>query len=733
MITIHSAPVGMCCGRCAMNRTRFAVGWLTMALLAVSWGCTPRQTPEEIAVPEKAAAPESSVLDQVDLFIGTAGDHGQLHPAATVPYGMIQLGPETTGNSHSGYDYRAAELLGFTHNRTSGVGCRGSGGNLLVRADYDRSMQGPAALHKESEQASPGYYRVDYGADRIRAEMTATAASGWQRYRFPRQGSVWLTVDLSHAHHRFYAGQYTLAENGAISGFISAATVCDEGRYKAYFSLSTSRTPVEIVEESDLRVSLRYQVEANDTLVVQAAFSSVDTQSAEARRAADNQLGDFDHIRRLARQNWQQKLGRFSVEGDPEKRQLFYSHLYRVFLSPHLLAEPGEFYRGSDGKRYQAGARPQYFGWSLWDTFRTKFPLLTIADSRVMEDITHSLADLYRQGKPLWATNTEPYLTVRTEHAGILLLDAWRKGIRGFDARELLPLLADEADNMPRQSPDQVLEAAYDDWAVGTFAELLGDTETADEYLARAAGYRGLWNEKFRVMGANADIMHGDGLYEGTLWQYRWAVPFDTAWLIAQLGGNDGFSDELQTFFDEQLFNMGNQPDIQAPFMFNFAGHPWRTQRQVHNLLNEPTVHWYGTHEKKQSPYRGKAFRAEPEAFIPEMDDDDGTMTAWYVFAAMGIYPAAPGVPVYTLHTPAFQRLSVELDNGKTFEVTTTEPGKPYIRSAQLNGEPLNRAWLTHDEIMQGATLLIVTAEEPNPQWGSDDIFTTAIDAGDKN
>lgn len=703
-------------------------GLLLLPLVAVAAlsACAPDKEP---VTPPGGSNPAAvyDVLDFVDVFVGTGGDHGQLHPAATVPYGMIQMGAETTGKSHSGYDFFSTQLKGFTHNRMSGVGCRGAGGNLLVRADYDRFMQGPVALHKESEVARPGYYAVSYGPDRIRTELTASMHSGWQRYTFPREGDVWLSVDLSHAHHRFYGGAYTIADDGTVSGHVSAATVCDEGRYMSFFSLDTSLDPLEVVQDGENLLRFRYRVAAGDTLVVQAAFSSLDTANAEARRTANQTAGGFDQFVELAKNRWRDKLGRISVSGAAEKTKLFYSLLYRVFLSPHRLAEPGEAYRGSDGETYRAGDRPRYFGWSIWDTFRTKFPLLTIIDGRIMEDVTHSLAKLYAEGKPLWAMQTEPWLTVRTEHSSVLLLDAWQKGIGPFDAEALLPLLVEESSRMPRQSPDQMLEAAYVDWAVSAFAHLLKNDEIGNAHLARALEYRDLWREKFLHMGDDADVMHGDGLYEGTLWQYRWFVPFDTAWLIGQLNGNEGFSEELQYFFDQELFNIGNQPDIQAPFMFNFAGQAWRTQRLVFQLMNEEMVHWYGTHEKKEVPYRGRVFKAEPAAFIPEMDDDDGTMSGWYVFAAMGLFPAAPGVPVYTLHTPAFERIVVRLDNGNVFEVETSDPSKPYVRSATLNGQTLNRAWISHEEIMSGAKLSFVTADEPNRQWGADDVFTTSI------
>ena len=678
--------------------------------------------------PDEAPQQGVDVVQYVDVFIGTGGDHGQLHPAAAVPFGMIQLGPETPGKSHSGYDYFQQQLLGFSHNRSSGVGCRGSGGNVLVRADYGEPAGGAVAIHKASETAAPGFYATEYGDDRILAEMTASRRTGWQRYRFPKAGIVYLTVDVAHAHHRSYGADYTIGDDGSISGVVSGATVCDEGRYRVYFSLGASRSPDAVVELDRDRVAFEYAVDAGDEILVTTTLSPLDEDAALRQRRLDTADTNFAQVRSRAEALWRERLERIRVSGSVEDRTLFYTALFRVYQSPQLLAEAGGDYRESDGSRQTATRGDHYFGWSIWDTFRTKYPLLTITEPAIATDIGRSLAAMYSHTKPLWATDTEPYPTVRTEHSGIVLLDLWRKGLADFDAQALLPLLAEEADRMPRSSPDQVLEAAYDDWAVGTFARLLGDDATAAAYLQRATDYRQTWNEKFRDMGDTADIMHGDGLYEGTLWQYRWFVPFDTDWLIRQLGGPDAFSDELAYFFEQRLYNMGNQPDIQAPFMFKQARAPWRTQQVVRELLREEGEHWYGTHEKKAEPYVGRVFRAQPEGFIPEMDDDAGTMSSWYVLASLGLYPIAPGVPAYSLHTPLHGSISLALDGGRTFEILSDNPGLPYIRSATLNGRALERAWITHDEIVQGGRLEIRTGAEPNVDWGLGEPCTVSLD-----
>ena len=388
---------------------------------------------------EAASGEPVDVLQFVDPFIGTAGDHGQLHPGAGVPFGMIQLGPETPGRSHSGYDYHEDSLLGFSHNRSSGVGCRGAGGNVLVRADYGAPADGAVPLHKDEEFAAPGYYRAEYGADRIQAEMTASRTSGWQRYRFPRPGTAYLTVDAGHAHHRLYDARYAVTGDADITGAVTGATVCDEGRYTVYFSLSVDRPPGEIHRLDERKLAFEFDVAGGDEIMVTAAFSSVDENAARQQRLDDTADRTFEAVRAQARESWRSIMSKLRVYGGDEDKVFFYTSLYRVYQSPYRLATAGGRYRQSDGSVHAAGDDDHYFGWSVWDTFRTKHPLLTITEPAVARDIGRSLAALYAHGKPSWATDTEPYPTVRTEHSGIVLLDLWRKGLADFDAHALLP------------------------------------------------------------------------------------------------------------------------------------------------------------------------------------------------------------------------------------------------------------------------------------------------------
>lgn len=672
----------------------------------------------------------------VDPFIGTQGDSGQLSPAATVPFGMVQMGPETGYPAHSGYDYTSQTLIGFSHTRTMGVGCRGAGGSLLMRADYATGESGlesflaPVSYNKPSESAAPGQYSVKYGSPTIDASMSVTPSTGIQRYRFTRKGEILLSIDTGYAHHERGEGSYTIRSDRQITGFVSGPTVCKAGRFAFHFSMTLSSAPKTITEIDKHRLTLHFDVDAGSEIVVHTGISSVSAEQAEQARRHDLPDMSFDHAVETAHKTWRDALGKFSLQGSTQDKTLFFTHLYHLYLSPANLTNSIRTYRASDGQVYVQDQGDYYFGWSVWDNFRTQLPLLTILEPQVMGEVTRSLAQLYSQGKQNWATEQAPLPTVRTEHSGVVILDAWKKGIRTVDVPALLPHLINEVESSERNTPDQILEGAYDDWAISEFADIVGKPELAKRFRLKAREYRTMWASKMLNINDKFDVMHGDGLYEGTLWQYRWFVPYDVQWVINTLGGEAVFNDQLSYFFDNHLFNMGNQPDIQTPFMFTFSGQPWKTQEVIFDLLHTNYPHWYGTHEKHSQPQARRAFTASPDGMIFEMDNDAGTMSGWYVFVAMGLYPALPGEPVYSLHTPQLRNIQIELGNGNVVEISTNRDPKQYkyIDSVSLNGETLNRAWIHHSELIEGAKLHFTLTDQPNMTWGKNTPFVTALD-----
>ncbi len=665
----------------------------------------------------------------VDPFIGTSGDHGQLSPSATLPFGLVKLGPETDPRGHAGYDYSANLIRGFSINRMEGVGCSGSGGNILVKPGLGEDNKSGYPYDKTSEKASPGYYGVNFQAPDIKAELTVSNGTGWQKFTYPVSGPAWIMIDLSNSHEKIINEQHKLRDN-IIEGSIQAPTVCKNvnGSYKFYYYLEIDIEADSIREDGSV-IWYYFKIKKGSSVNVKTSISSVSSVQAFNDRLTEIGEADFEAIQQRAADSWNEKLNKITVEGKPEYLKLFYTHYYHSLLSPSDISGSSGNYRGSDGKLYKATGYTHYHGWSIWDNFRTYLPLLTITEPDIMNNICISLADLYKEGKYPWASKTEPFPTVRTEHAVLVLLDCYTKGINRFDLERLYPYLKREAETYPYDSPDQKLETAYDYWALSKIAEILHKNEDAKTFSLKATKYKNVWREKFLKMDDNSDIMHGDGLYEGTLWQYRWFVPYDIKGQISMLGGKATFTDQLEYFFDNNLYNHGNEPDIHAPHMFNFSDKPYLSQKIVNQILTKKTIQWYGTHDKWKKPYFDRIYKPDPAGYMPEMDDDAGTMAAWYVLSSMGIYPVCVGDPVYSLTAPIFSSVIIQLPDNKTFTITAKNVSDEnfYIQKAFLNGEELNRCWIKHDEITKGGTLEFILGNQPNEKWGTNEQYIPGL------
>ncbi|WP_347302398.1 glycoside hydrolase domain-containing protein [Croceibacterium sp. TMG7-5b_MA50] len=593
----------------------------------------------------------------VDPFVGTLADFGQLSPAAVAPYGMVQLGPDTVPANHAGYDFAADQLAGFSHTRGVGVGCGGAGGDVRVMLGYAGDAT-PQRMDKASEAAHAGAYRVSYGPG-ILAELTATRGAGAIRFTVPRAGTVDVTIRYDRGYSRRLAQSWQASDNGDLLASFSAGTVCDEGAYHLH---SASRVlhrghPTDGTWRTgaDGQAVLSLQVAAGDTVEVRTGLSSIDPAAAADVRRAELLDRAFDRIAAGTLAAWNTELGRLTITGDRRQQALFYTSLYRVMQTPVAIADPDGRYRGSDGQVAQLPAGEQHYtSWALWDNYRTQLPLLALIDPPRAGAIARSLVRLYQSGKQRWSTSTEPFLSVRTEHAGIVLLDFWRKGITDFDAEAALAGMIAESATLARATPDEQIEAAYDDWAIAELAADLGQQDVADRFRRQALSYREMWRQTFRDLGDDADIVKARGLYQGTLAQYRWAPVFDLPWLAETLGPR--FLPELEQFFARNLFNMTNQPDIHVPYLFAWADRPQETARIVDRYLTRPVPHRYTNAGVRPQPWVGHSFALAPQGFADGMDDDAGTMTAWYVWAMLGLYPLTPGEPRYlatTPHTPA--------------------------------------------------------------------------------
>lgn len=638
----------------------------------------------------------------VNLFIGTSGDNGQVAPGAAAPFGMVCVCPDNDPRSHAGYDYAVTKVSGISVNRLSGVGCSGGGGNLRIRP-----VAPSQELHikKSREKATPGYYSTAF-TNGIKTELTATNAMAVERYKFPRSLSAALWIDFASTFEDVATCHYKRISETCIEGYVQAKNVCGHGRYKLYFSLNTSH-PFQLEEQKETTACLTFGKKVR-SMEVRIGLSALSSELASWECARWEKM-DFEDVKSRTADQWEKQLSAIDVKGGKkDDRVIFYTSLYRTYLSPADVSSPDGAYLGTDGKVYISEDFRYYSNWSLWDTFRTKFPLLVLTEPAKMRDMATSLIHLYATGKKDWSTGFESTPTVRTEHAVILLLDAYRKGITNLDFRKGYAGMKQEMERLPMRSPDQKMESAYDLWAMAKIAEIIGEKADSEQYRQRSVSlFEETWKKEFMNVTPAFEVMKNNGLYQGTRWQYRWAAPQYIDKMIEWVG-QDSLRLQLTYFFDHHLYNQGNEPDIHVPYLFNRLGAPEKTQQIVRSLMTEPMIHKYGGNSEFKTPYLGKAFKNAPEGYSPEMDEDDGTMSAWYVFGAMGFYPLLVGDEYYDLTSPLFDRVLLRLTNGNVLTIQTEGRKKKDapIKSIHFNGKKIADYRISHNELIKGGELI---------------------------
>ena len=498
----------------------------------------------------------------VNLFIGTSGDNGQVASGAAAPFGMVCVCPDNDPRSHAGYDYAVTKVSGISVNRLSGVGCSGGGGNLRIRP-----VAPSQELHikKSREKATPGYYSTAF-TNGIKTELTATNAMAVERYKFPRSLSAALWIDFASTFEDVATCHYKRISETCIEGYVQAKNVCGHGRYKLYFSLNTSH-PFQLEEQKETTACLTFGKKVR-SVEVRIGLSALSSELASWECARWEKM-DFEDVKSRTADQWEKQLSAIDVKGGKkDDRVIFYTSLYRTYLSPADVSSPDGAYLGTDGKVYISEDFRYYSNWSLWDTFRTKFPLLVLTEPAKMRDMATSLIHLYATGKKDWSTGFESTPTVRTEHAVILLLDAYRKGITNLDFRKGYAGMKQEMERLPMRSPDQKMESAYDLWAMAKIAEIIGEKADSEQYRQRSVShFEETWKKEFMNVTPAFEVMKNNGLYQGTRWQYRWAAPQYIDKMIEWVG-QDSLRSQLTYFFDHHLYNQGNEPDIHVPYLF---------------------------------------------------------------------------------------------------------------------------------------------------------------------
>lgn len=641
----------------------------------------------------------------VNMFLGSAGDHGQMTPGASYPFGMVSVCPDSTPHQHGGYDYNVPEISGVSINRISGVGCGGTGCNLSIKPSHEKER---ISIVKGTEEAHPGYYSTSF-SNGVKAEFTATVNMAVERYFFTEQCDRVFFIDFSSSvDDRNVKCFYEVVSSNEIKGWVESPTACARGRYKLYFTISTD-CPFDVKDNTPETMHIRFP-KKNDSVEFRISVSPVDGHVADDILSL-NAKSRFENIHKLAVSAWNSKLEKIQVKGsNDEQKALLYTFLYRIYLSPMMVSSPDGRYKGTDGEIYSSDKFKYYSSWSIWDAFRVKFPLLCILEPDVMSDICFSMADIYRTGKKDWATMHESVPSVRTEHAIIMLLDSYIKGVTDKTCLSLAYSgMVREAEKLLMRTPDQKLETSYDLWALGHIAGILGKKTDASVYMAKSDSlFMEVWPTEFMNITEDFSKMRGNGLYQGSRWQYRWAAPHCID-KMAELVGMEQLNKELEEFFDKNYFNQGNEPDIHTPFLFNLTGSPEKTQQTVRKLLlDDEMVHIYGGNAEYPSPFKGRAFQNKVDGLAPEMDEDDGTMSAWYIFSSLGFYPVITGTSSYEFFSPLYDKIVIR--NGESVVKICTKGRKnaeSLVKDIIINGKRNEGFTIDHESFKQDCKLII--------------------------
>jgi predicted alpha-1,2-mannosidase len=725
---------------------------------------------------EKEAPTWADPVASVDPFIGTDGmgyNQGQTFVGPTLPFGMVKPGPDSGGFlprkaaswAHtSGYWYADDEIEGFSQLHFSGTGIEDYGNFLFMPTDgmnADKTTEGgyQEKFSHDDEEASPGHYGVTFLESRIRVDLGASAHAAHHRYEFPDSvAEPTVLVDISHG-----VGDYPALDGGVtidpgantIEGWmLSAGRFTGEGSaFKVFFSARFSKpfaghgvwqdgalSPGTMTTEGT-KLGAWVEFDAPGDVEVKIGVSYIDVQQARTNRAElDSQ--SLDETRQKAEDAWKEQLGAIEILGGSRRQQrIFYTALYHAALMPTQMSE-GDRYVGLDRSVHTETGFTYYSDMSMWDTYRTLHPLMALVYPQRARDFAKTLLAMREQHGKLvrWPLAVNETGTMVGSPAAIILADTALRGVTDFDLEAALTSVIQDADGIEnitsRPLPcvehgycpsDEVgratsltLEYGWADFAIANFAESLGKPELAADFRERAASYKQHWDaENGFLRGINTDGSwairnfdsqeQSDDYVEGNAWHYLWAVPFDVIGESELFGGRQAFVDRLSEFFEtskitptpvagivtmpDEYYWHGNEPDIHAAFLFALAGMPG---------LGGQWVDWIRETRYDDAPI-GLAG-----------NDDAGTLSAWYVFASLGIYPLA-GSDIYVLSPPVWNESILHLPGGDLRIVAKRErAGDLVLQGATLNGVALENPWVAHDALASGGELVLEMSSEPS-------------------
>jgi len=695
-------------------------------------------------------------LKYVDPFICTEGDNGQLYPGASYPFGMVQLSPETEGDSHVGYYYEDKFIEGFSHLRIPGGGSKGKGGGLLIkpgiRTFTSKISEFREKYIKSSEEASPGYYKVVLESG-VQAELSVSEHVGFHRYTFPSESKKdrYIAIDLSHSYVGMLDAQLTVKSDREITGMIKSLHNGGGGYHKLYFAIiadipfesftswkGNENGPTAVRQGNTIGVWLNFSPNESKVVQLKVGLSPVSEELALLEATTEIKGWNFDQTVKKTASAWRIMLSKMEVNGGSEEfKTLLYTHLYHSYLVPNNSTFSGVYRAANqpDSLYYTKNTAPDftyYSTWSIWDDFR-KYSLISLMEPQIAKNIARSLVDYYKHRRggdsKYWPTPN-----IRMEFSGAVIMDAYNKGLGDFDTEAAFKGMKEDYEKTDGKNVSDKLEKSYYAQFALEMARSLGKTNELKQLEYGAKAYQQMWCASQKDNQGNVrGFFTPDGkpvpdvedfekyVYEGNLWHYRWFVLHDVDGLINLRGGKDKLADDLEYFFEKDFYMQLNEPDIHAPFLFDYLGKPYLTQKWARTFTTKSVKQLYHNHGLFEKPVVSRIYRSDPKGYIESMDDDAGAMASWFVMSAMGLFPSDPTEPYYLIGSPIFPELILHLDNGNDFKIIARNVSEDnfYIQSAKLNGKGFNQPWIAYQTLMKGGILEFEMGDKPNKEWGS--------------
>ena len=699
---------------------------------------------------------ESSLIAYVNPFIGTGG-HGHTYPGATMPFGMMQLSPDTRldgWDGCSGYHYTDTEIYGFSHTHLSGTGVSDYGDVLVMPTNkvvFNNGADGKegykSKFRHDREIAEPGFYKVHLDATNIDVELTVSERSGMHRYTFEAGSRQVVILDLEHR-DEVLDSKLNVNSKRAVSGYRHSKAWAKDQRL--YFDMLFSRpfTKVTLLNDAaegkSVKAAFEFDASLGNTVELTIGISAVDEAGAQKNWQSEIGTSSFEDIKKQAQEVWEHQLGKIDIEAqDFDSKTNFYTALYHTMIAPNIYQDIDGRYRGMDAKVHQSKEHTHYTVFSLWDTYRAAHPLYTIIEQERTNDFIKTFIEKYKNGgiMPIWDLAANYTGCMIGYHAVPVIADAYLKGIRDYDVATAFEAMQHSATRdklglesyksygfIPveneSESVSKTLEYAYDDWTIAQMAKALGKKDAYKRFTERAQNYKNVYDPSTQFMRgkyrnswfAPFDPYEVNFNYtEANSWQYSFYVPQDISGFIKLLGGKLALESQLDKLFTaadktsgrHQLditgligqYAHGNEPSHHMAYLYNFVNKPHKTQEKVRQILTE-------------------LYTNEPAGISG--NEDCGQMSAWYVLSSMGFYSVTPASNQYIIGAPLFKKATINLENGRVFTITAAAVSEvnKYIKSVKLNGKEHAFSYIEHDVLMRGGSLEFEMTDKPST-WGT--------------